>query len=88
MRVQCDAATYEFPPEVGGELSTYALILVPEYERVIARATDALATGGRLVVLDFRQPENGLLWLVRLGCLSLNPVACRWIWPRETPGGR
>lgn len=73
MLVQCDAATYEFPPEVQGVLSTFALTLVPEYERVIARATDALATGGRLVVLDFRQPENWPLWLVRLGVLITQP---------------
>lgn len=30
MLVQCDAATYEFPPEVQGVLSTFALTLVPD----------------------------------------------------------
>lgn len=71
--VQCDAADYEFPPEVQGVLSTFALTLVPEYERVITRAADALAAGGRLVVLDFRQPESWPMWLVRLGVLITQP---------------
>ncbi len=73
MLVQRDAATYEFPPEVQGVLSTFALTLVPEYGRVIARAADALATGGRMVVLDFRQPENWPLWLVRVGVFITRP---------------
>lgn len=67
MLVQRDAAAYEFPTEVQGVLSTFALTLVPEYERVVENAADALAMGGRLVILDFRQPENWPPWLVRLG---------------------
>jgi len=73
MLVQCDAATYAFPFEVQGVLSTFALTLVPEYEEVIKRAADALATGGRLAVLDFRQPENWPLWLVRVGVFITKP---------------
>jgi ubiquinone/menaquinone biosynthesis C-methylase UbiE len=71
--VQCDAADYEFPAEVRGVLSTFALTLIPEYERVIARAANALATEGRLVVLDLRQPENWPMWLVRLGVFITQP---------------
>ena len=71
--VQCDAAAYKFPAKVRGVLSTFALTLVPEYERVIARVADALSTGGRLVVLDFRQPENWPVWLVRLGVFITQP---------------
>lgn len=71
--VQRDAATYEFPPEVRGVLSSFALTLVPEYEEVIKRAADALATNGRLVVLDFRQPEKWPLWLVCVGMFITQP---------------
>ncbi len=73
MLVQRDAAVYEFPPEVRGVLSTFALTLVPEYEEVIKRAADALATNGRLVVLDFHQPEKWPLWLVRVGVFITQP---------------
>ncbi|MHB1077749.1 MAG: hypothetical protein ABS89_02055 [Thiobacillus sp. SCN 63-1177] len=40
---------------------------------VFARAADALVPDGCLVVLDFRQPENWPLWLVRLGVLITKP---------------
>lgn len=73
MLVQRDAVAYEFPAEVQGVLSTFALTLVPEYERVVENAADALAMGGRLVILDFRQPENWPLWLVRLGVFVTRP---------------
>ncbi len=71
--VQCDAAVYEFPPTVQGVLSAFALTLVPEYEAVIARAAAALVPDGRLVVLDFRKPDNWPSWLVRFGVLITKP---------------
>jgi len=40
---------------------------------VFARAADALVPDGCLVVLDFRQPENWPLWLVRLGVFITRP---------------
>lgn len=73
MLVQRDAACYGFPREVRGVLSTFALTLVPEYERVIARAADALSKDGRMVVLDLRQPENWPMWLVRVGIFITKP---------------
>jgi demethylmenaquinone methyltransferase/2-methoxy-6-polyprenyl-1,4-benzoquinol methylase len=55
--VACDAARYEFPGRVGGILSTFALMLVPEYESVIERGARALAPGRRWVVADLKIPE-------------------------------
>jgi len=55
--VACDAARYEFPGRVGGILSTFALMLVPEYESVIERGARALAPGRRWVVADLKVPE-------------------------------
>ena len=55
--VACDAARYEFPGRLGGILSTFALMLVPEYESVIERGARALAPGRRWVVADLKVPE-------------------------------
>lgn len=63
--VQSDAALYEFPKEVKGIISTFALTLMPEYDAVIERAAKALAPGGRLVVLDFKMPDRWPMWLIR-----------------------
>jgi ubiquinone/menaquinone biosynthesis C-methylase UbiE len=71
--VEADAATYRFPDEVQGILSTFALTLVPEYEQVIACAAQALAAGGRLVIADFKRPDNFPLGLVKLGVFITKP---------------
>lgn len=71
--VETDAARYEFPDGIQGILSTFALTLVPEYEQVINHAAHALASGGRLVIADFKKPDRWPLWLVKLGVLITKP---------------
>jgi len=56
--VQSDAAAFAYPAGVAGILSTYALSMVPEYDRVIERGAGALRPGGRWVVLDLTVPER------------------------------
>jgi ubiquinone/menaquinone biosynthesis C-methylase UbiE len=56
--VQADAADFAFPAEVDAILSTYALSHVPECGDVIAHGAEALARGGRCVVLDLKAPDN------------------------------
>lgn len=55
--VGCDAARYDFPGRLGGILSTFALMLVPDYDGVIQKGARALAPGRRWVVADLRMPE-------------------------------
>jgi ubiquinone/menaquinone biosynthesis C-methylase UbiE len=70
---QGDAAEYDFPPALDGIISTFALTLIPEFDDVVRRGAQALAPGGRLVVLDFKRPERAPRWLVRLGVLVNRP---------------
>lgn len=60
--VCADAAQFRFPRRVDGVLSTYALILVPDCGGAVANACAALATGGRLAVLDMAWPRYCPLW--------------------------
>ena len=62
--VESDIARYEFPAGIAGVISTFALTLVAECDAVIARAATALPAGGRLVVLDLKEPEWAPQWLV------------------------
>lgn len=71
--VETDAARYAFPDGIQGVLSTFALTLVPEYEQIINHAAHALAPGGRLVISDFKKPDQWPLWLVKLGVLITKP---------------
>ena len=61
--VQADAASFDFPAGVNGIISTFALTLVPEFDRVIQNGSEALAAGGRWVILDLKLPSS---WLARL----------------------
>lgn len=60
--VQCDAAHYPFPTQVNAILSTFALTFIPECEHVIEHGCQALAPGGRWVVLDMAWPALIPLW--------------------------
>lgn len=69
-----DAAAHEFPRNIEGVISTFALSLVPEYEAVIKRAASALAPGGRFVIGDFKKPEWCSVWLAKFGVLITRPI--------------
>lgn len=70
--VQSDAAEFEFPKEVNGVISSFAITLVPAYEQVIRSAAQNIKTGGRIAILDIKKP--GLpLWLIKLGVLITKP---------------
>jgi ubiquinone/menaquinone biosynthesis C-methylase UbiE len=59
--VKSDAATYVFPRNVDGILSTFALTLVPEFDEVIRNGVSALLPGKRFVILDFKRPFGWFL---------------------------
>jgi|APTNR8051073442_1049403.scaffolds.fasta_scaffold02700_8 demethylmenaquinone methyltransferase/2-methoxy-6-polyprenyl-1,4-benzoquinol methylase len=67
-----DAATFPFPQGIDGILSTFALTLAPEYDRVIQRGSQALARGGRWVILDFKMTSG---WLASLAPLLASATA-------------
>ena len=60
--VQSDATQYEFPTQVDGIISTFALTFVPACERVIQNGCRALAPGRQWVVLDMAWPTGWPLW--------------------------
>jgi demethylmenaquinone methyltransferase/2-methoxy-6-polyprenyl-1,4-benzoquinol methylase len=64
--VQSDAAAYEYPAQVDAVLSTYTLVILPDYDRVIERACRALKEGKRCAVLDQKLPSGPASRLVPL----------------------
>lgn len=65
--VNCDASSFNFPRDVEGILSTLAITLVPEFDRVISNAAEALAPGRHFVIMDFKMPSDRLAknWVAR-----------------------
>jgi demethylmenaquinone methyltransferase/2-methoxy-6-polyprenyl-1,4-benzoquinol methylase len=52
--VLADAASFAFPAGVNGILSTFALTLMPGYDRIIRTGRDSLAPGGRFAIRTIR----------------------------------
>ena len=71
--VQCDAGAYTFPEHVDGVISTFAITLVAEYDKIIKRGASALSPGKRLAVLDFKMPNNWPIWLVKFFVILTRP---------------
>ena len=71
--IQSDAAAFEFPQQVDGVISTFALTLVPEYDTVIQHAAAVLPNGKWLVILDFKMPDRWPMWLVKLLVVLTRP---------------
>ena len=71
--VEADAAVYEFPPETDGVVSTFAVTLAPGYDQILHRAAGALASGGRLAIMDLKLPERWPSWLVRVAAWANRP---------------
>jgi ubiquinone/menaquinone biosynthesis C-methylase UbiE len=83
--VQADAAEFDFPTEINGILSTYALSHVPECGDVIAHGAAALSRGGRWVVLDLKVPDNAPRWLAPLGIAVARRFGSIDEWTRRRP---
>lgn len=71
--IVCDAAEYEFPDSVDGILSTFAITLIQEYDKVIKNGARALTAGKRFVILDLKLPSNWLSYFARLGVFITKP---------------
>ena len=83
--VQADAADFDFPAQVDGILSTYALSQVPGCAQVIAHGAAALSGARRWVVLDLRVPDKTPRWLAQLGIATLRPFASIDEWIARRP---
>lgn len=84
--VRSDAAAYPFPGRVNGIISTFALTLIPEYDKVIQRGAAKLLPGGRFVLVDFKKSDKWPMWLLKLFVILTRPfgvsldLADRHLW--------
>jgi ubiquinone/menaquinone biosynthesis C-methylase UbiE len=73
--VESPAASFRFPPEVDGILSTFALTLEPDFDQVIKEGAKALKPGRRWVILDLKLPSNWLRHLAPVLIVLVRPFA-------------
>ncbi len=60
--VQSDATHYEFPIQVAGIISAFALTFIPDCGRVVQNGCQALVPGRKWFVLDMAWPAGRPLW--------------------------
>ncbi len=56
--VQSDFADYEFPNQLDGIFTTGALQYSPQYDKIIKNGYEALKSGKKFVVFDFKKPKG------------------------------
>jgi demethylmenaquinone methyltransferase/2-methoxy-6-polyprenyl-1,4-benzoquinol methylase len=84
--VQSDAASFAYPARTDGVLATFSISMMPDPERAIARAAEALAVGGRFALADFRVPVWWPGWVRRVAVALARPfgeteeMARRCLW--------
>jgi ubiquinone/menaquinone biosynthesis C-methylase UbiE len=85
-----DLADFVFPAKVDAIISTYAISHVPDCGDVIARGAEALAPGGRFVVLDLKAPDNAPRMVSRIGVAIGRPFGSidEWLAGRSWEGVR
>ena len=83
--INADAARYEFPGELNGIYSTFALSLIPEAPDIIRRSADSLTSDGRWSLLDFKIPEKWPEWLVDAMLFLIKPFTPTDDWMERKP---
>lgn len=71
--IECDAVAYNFPEPLDGIISTFAITLIPEFDKIIKNGANALSRGKRLVVLDFKMPDSWPKWLIKFFVIITRP---------------
>jgi demethylmenaquinone methyltransferase/2-methoxy-6-polyprenyl-1,4-benzoquinol methylase len=83
--VHGDVLDYDYPAEVNGVISSYALSLIPKCDLVIQRAARALAPGSRLALLELRMPDIWPGWLVDMMTAFIRPFVLTEDWLERRP---
>jgi ubiquinone/menaquinone biosynthesis C-methylase UbiE len=83
--VQEDATKYRFPNHIDGIISSFMFSTVPEHEGIIERAARALRPGGRLVILDIKEPQRWPLWAYKLALLTQRPFGTSYEILKQKP---
>lgn len=83
--IEADMATYQPPAETAAVLATYSMEMLPNYDGVIARLTDTLRDGARVVLTGMREPARWPEWLIRIGSALNRPFGVNPAYRSQRP---
>ncbi|HEY0535589.1 MAG TPA: class I SAM-dependent methyltransferase [Actinoplanes sp.] len=67
---EADLTTFAFPKDTAGIIACFSLTLIQDFPTVIRHGFDALAPGGRMVVLDYKLPR----WWPEFAVPAIGPM--------------
>ena len=83
--VQADMAEYQIPQNVDGILSTLAITMSPNYDKIIKRASCTLTAGYRMSIFELKKPEKWPDWLLKSMIFMLKSYGTRLAHTKRTP---
>lgn len=63
--IQADMAEYQIPQNVDGILSTLAITMSPNYDKIINRTSCTFAAGNRMSIFELKKPKKWPDWLIK-----------------------
>ncbi|TYP94954.1 demethylmenaquinone methyltransferase / 2-methoxy-6-polyprenyl-1,4-benzoquinol methylase [Fodinibius salinus] len=83
--VQADMSEYNIPSDSDGVLSTLAISMSPDYDRIIKRAAHRLQAGKRMAIFELKRPKKWPEWLVKAMINLLQSYGVRYEHTKQTP---
>lgn len=83
--VQADMSEYNIPSNTGAILSTLAISMSPDYDRIIERVAHTLETEKRMAIFELKRPERWPKWLVQAMIKLLHSYGTRPEHTRRKP---
>lgn len=71
--VEADMTDYQLPQGTAAVLSTYAMEMLPTYEKLISSLAGQVRPGGRIVLNGLRHPDRWPDWVTRMGSALSRP---------------
>ncbi len=84
--VHSDMADYHFDENTDGILSTLAITMSPDYDRIIERASRQLKPGKRISIFELQKPDSWPEWLIKTMVFLLRSYGTRYGHTRRKPG--
>jgi len=83
--VHSDIAEFSFPEQTDAILSTLALTMSPDYDRIIKQAAEILKPGKRMSIFELKRPERWPDWMVQMMIKLLATYGTREEHTNRTP---
>lgn len=83
--IQSDMAEFQIPDDTDGVLSTMAITMSPDYDKIIKGISNSLGKGKHMSIFELQKPDGWPKWLVKLMVKLLSSYRTRYEHTQRTP---